>query len=95
MKGTAEIVNGEFKAIQKRPATDTGNFKKSQKGMVAVVFENDEFRLVDNLNPQTVAELENRNLLQECYLNGEFIRTCSFEEIRNRLKTETIRVYGK
>ncbi len=95
LKGTAEIVNGEFKAIQKRPATDTGNFKKSQKGMVAVVFEHDELRLIDNLNPQTVAELENRNLLRECYLNGEFIHTSSFEEIRNRLKTETIRVYGK
>ena len=95
LKGTAEIVNGEFKAIQKRPATDTGNFKKSQKGMVAVVFENDEYRLIDDLNPQTVAELENRNMLQDFYLNGEFIHTSSFDEIRNRLKTETIRVYGK
>ncbi|WP_312190616.1 nicotinate phosphoribosyltransferase [Sphingobacterium sp.] len=95
LKGTAEIVNGEFKAIQKRPATDTGNFKKSQKGMVAVVFENDEFRLIDGLTPQTVADLGERNLLEACYLNGEFIHTSSFEEIRNRLKTETIRVYGK
>ncbi|MNV28053.1 putative nicotinate phosphoribosyltransferase [compost metagenome] len=95
LKGTAEIVNGEFKAIQKRPATDTGNFKKSQKGMVAVVFENDEFRLIDNLNPKTIAELESRNLLQTCYLDGEFTHTTRFEEIRNRLKTETIRVYGK
>jgi nicotinamide phosphoribosyltransferase len=63
--------------------------------MVAVVFENDEFRLIDNLNPKTIAELESRNLLQTCYLDGEFTHTTRFEEIRNRLKTETIRVYGK
>jgi len=81
LKGTAEIVNGEFKAMQ--------------KGMVAVVFENDDFRLIDDLTPQTVADLGERNLLETCYLNGEFIRTTRFEEIRNRLRTETIRVYGK
>ncbi len=63
--------------------------------MVAVVFENDDFRLIDDLTPQTVADLGERNLLETCYLNGEFIRTTRFEEIRNRLRTETIRVYGK
>ncbi|MDM1294118.1 nicotinate phosphoribosyltransferase [Sphingobacterium sp. N143] len=95
LKGTAEIVDGQFKAIQKRPATDTGNFKKSQKGMVAVIDEANDFRLIDDLNPQTVAELKDKNLLQECYLDGKFVYMSSFEEIRNRLKTETIRVYGK
>ncbi|QIH35057.1 nicotinate phosphoribosyltransferase [Sphingobacterium sp. DR205] len=95
LKGTAEIVDGQFKAIQKRPATDTGNFKKSQKGIVAVVFENNDFRLIDDLNPTTVEQLNDSNLLKECFLDGAFVSPVSFKEIRNRLQTESIRVYGK
>jgi len=95
LKGTAEIVDGQFKAIQKRPATDTGNFKKSQKGMVAVVFENNDFRLIDDLNPTTIEQLNDSNLLKECFVDGAFVSTASFKEIRNRLQTESIRVYGK
>ncbi len=95
LKGTAEIVDGQFKTIQKRPATDTGNFKKSQKGMVAVVFENNDFRLIDDLNPTTIEQLNDSNLLKECFVDGAFVSTASFKEIRNRLQTESIRVYGK
>lgn len=95
LKGTAEIVAGQFKAIQKRPATDTGNFKKSQKGMVAVVIENNDFRLIDDLNPTTIEQLNDSNLLKECFVDGAFVSTASFKEIRNRLQTESIRVYGK
>lgn len=94
LKGTAEIVNGEFKAIQKRPATDTGNFKKSQKGMVAVLFDDNEYRLVDNLNPISSEELEDKNLLKETFVNGEFVRQQSFDEIKEKLKSESKRVYG-
>ena len=95
LKGTAEEVDGKFKAIQKRPATDTGNFKKSQKGMVAVVFEEEDYRLIDSLDPESVKELEGINLLKDFYRDGEFVFTNSFEEIRNRLATESNRVYGK
>ena len=94
LKGTAEEVGGVFKAIQKRPATDTGNFKKSQKGMVAVVFEDGDYRLIDDLNPTSILELEERNLLREFYVDGEFVFTNTFEEIRNTLKIESNRVYG-
>ncbi len=95
LKGTAEEVDGKFKAIQKRPATDTGNFKKSQKGMVAVVFEEEDYRLIDSLDPESVKELEGINLLKDFYRDGEFVFTNSFEEIRNRLAIESNRVYGK
>jgi nicotinamide phosphoribosyltransferase len=94
LKGTAEEVDGQFKAIQKRPATDIGNFKKSQKGIVAVVFEDHDYRLIDDLNPQTVNELKNKNLLKDFYINGEFVFTNTFEEIRTTLKIESNRVYG-
>ncbi|MFD2556277.1 nicotinate phosphoribosyltransferase [Sphingobacterium tabacisoli] len=95
LKGTAEEVDGQFKAIQKRPATDTGNFKKSQKGMVAVVFRDNDYRLIDNLNPESIQDLEEDNLLKDFYRDGEFVFTNNFEEIRNRLTTESNRVYGK
>ena len=39
LKGTAEVMNGEFKVIYKDPATDSDKFKKSNKGVVAVVVE--------------------------------------------------------
>lgn len=94
LKGTAEEVNGKFKAIQKRPATDTGNFKKSQKGMVAVVFENNDYKLIDNLNPDTVKELDKVNLLTDFYIDGEFVRTYTFNEIKDRFNNESKRVYG-
>lgn len=94
LKGTAEEVDGQFKAIQKRPATDTGNFKKSQKGMVAVVFEDHDYRLIDDLNPETVTALKARDLLKDFYIDGEFLFTNTFDEIRNLLKLESNRVYG-
>lgn len=95
LKGTAEKVNGEFKAIQKRPATDTGNFKKSQKGMVAVVFEGNDYRLIDELNPDTIKELDETNLLKDFFIDGKFSYTQTFEEIRKRLTNESKRVYEK
>lgn len=93
LKGTGEIVNGEFKPIFKDPATDTDMFKKSQKGMVAVVFSHGDYRLIDNLTPETVNEI-NGNLLQDVFVDGEFVRTQTFMEIRERVKNESQRVYG-
>lgn len=95
LKGTAEVVDGQFKAIQKRPATDTGNFKKSQCGMVAVRFEKEEFLLVDRLDPSSVAALEQENCLEDFFIDETFVRIQSFEEIKQLLQTETHRVYGK
>lgn len=93
LKGTAEIVNGEFKAIYKDPATDSDMFKKSQKGIVAVTFEDGDYQLVDNLTPTTVQQVKG-NLLQDVYVNGDFRRIQSFEEIRERVAQESARVYG-
>jgi nicotinamide phosphoribosyltransferase len=93
LKGTAEETNGVFKAIQKRPATDTGNFKKSQRGLVAVVFHNNDYRLLDDLNPDTIKTLENENVLKEFFADGHFIYTSTFNEIRERVAEESKRVY--
>lgn len=95
LKGTAEIVNGKFKAIQKRPATDTGNFKKSQKGIVAVVFSENDYRLIDNLTPETVKNLDKENLLKDFFVDGKFAYTHTFDKIKERLAKDSKRIYGK
>ena len=93
LKGTAEETNGIFKAIQKRPATDTGNFKKSQRGLVAVVFRDNDYRLVDDLTPTSIKALEDENLLKDFYVDGKFLYTQTFNEIRERVAVESKRVY--
>ena len=60
--------------------------------MVAVVFEDGDYRLIDNLTPETVKEIEN-NELQDVFVDGEFVRTQTFEEIRERVASESERVY--
>ncbi|ULT26171.1 hypothetical protein KUH03_04345 [Sphingobacterium sp. E70] len=51
--------------------------------------------MIDDLNPTTIEQLNDSNLLKECFVDGAFVSTASFKEIRNRLQTESIRVYGK
>lgn len=93
LKGTAEIVNGEFRAIYKDPATDSDKFKKSQKGLVAVVFEDGDYKLIDNLTPETIKNIEG-NQLVDVFINGDFVRTQTFDEIRERVASESVRVYN-
>ena len=93
LKGTAEIVNGEFRAIYKDPATDSDKFKKSQKGMVAVVFKDSEYKLIDHLTPETVKYIEG-DMLEDVFVDGGFVRTQTFDEIRERVAKESNRVYN-
>jgi len=94
LKATAEQCDGNFKPIQKRPATDIGNFKKSQLGMVAVIERDGDLRLVDNLNPQTEREVQG-NRLQDFYINGQFVNEQNFDDIRAKVAEESARVYGE
>lgn len=93
LKATAEIINGKFKAIYKDPATDSDSFKKSQKGLVAVVFEDGDYKLIDNLTPETIKDVKG-NLLEDVFVDGEFVRTQTFDEIRELVASESKRVYN-
>jgi len=93
MKQTAGIYNGVFREIFKDPKTDDGNFKKSQKGMVAVVKRDGDLKLVDGLTPNTEKQVQG-NLLETVWENGEFKREHTFDEIRERVAKESQRVYG-
>lgn len=88
MKATYAIVNGEEKMLFKDPKTDNGT-KRSQRGMVAVVKENDKIVAVDGL---TLEEYNKKYLEQDLLEvvfdgeNGDLIRDQSLSEIRNILK---------
>lgn len=81
--------------MSQRSISDKDELGIRNLDMVAVVFEDQDYRLVDNLTPETVKELKDRDLLKDFYINGDFVFTNTFEEIRNTLKAESNRVYGK
>lgn len=93
LKATAEICNDEFTMIQKRPATDTGNFKKSHKGMVAVIRQDGEFVCIDGLTPETKRSIADQDLLLTVYKDGHIENRLNFETMRNTVASESQRVY--
>ena len=53
-----------------------------------------QFQLIDGLTPETEKEILD-NELQEVFVNGKFVRTQTFDEIRKRVEAESKRVYGE
>ena len=84
LKATHCVVDGKERFIFKEPKTDTGNFKKSQKGM-CVVYENEgEITYSDHLTIQE-AENDKFNLLEPVFRDGKLLREQSLAEIRSIL----------
>lgn len=84
LKATHAVINNEEKFIFKDPKTDTGNFKKSQKGMCYVYKDGEDILYKDEL---TIKEQENKkdNLLELVFKDGKLLKDYSLSEIRNRL----------
>lgn len=80
MKATAGVVNGKLREIFKDPITDSGT-KKSAKGLLQVVKENDTYILKDQV---TEAE-EQRGELQPVFKDGKLLVDYTLSEIRERL----------
>lgn len=75
MKASAAQINGQWVDIFKDPVTDKG--KKSKPGRLALIENNGEYR--------TVAEKGvKNNLLETVYLNGELMRECTLQQIRQQ-----------
>jgi len=83
LKSTLCIINGDEKQIFKNPKTDDG-VKKSQKGAVVVLKENDKISFVDNLTLSQAEEYKN-NLLQTVFENGQLLVETNLQEIRERV----------
>ena len=84
LKATHAVINGQEKFIFKDPKTDTGNFKKSQKGMCYVYRDGQDILYKDEL---TIKEVENLkdNLLKPVFENGKLLKDFSLQEVRNKL----------
>ncbi|MFP9116986.1 nicotinate phosphoribosyltransferase [Flavobacterium sp. RNTU_13] len=80
MKATYGEVNGEGREIFKDPVTDDGT-KKSAKGLIKIVKENNTYTLVD----QVSWDEENTGELKEVFRDGKLLIDQSLAEIRARV----------
>lgn len=71
--------------IFKNPKTDTGNFKKSQKGLCRVFHDkNNNLTYEDGLDKNTFDE-NKENMLISVFKNGKMVKEYTLSEIRDRL----------
>lgn len=80
VKATWGQVNGQARELFKDPITDSG-VKKSAKGLLRIEKSKDGFVLYD----QQTAEQEQQGELKTVFENGQLLRECSLDEIRERL----------
>lgn len=80
MKATSVVVNGQRREIFKDPITDDG-VKKSAKGLVKVVKEDNDYVLVD----QVTEEEEKEGELKVIYEDGRFRENINLQTIRERI----------
>lgn len=80
----AERADGSFIQIFKNPKTDTGNFKKSQKGCCSVHFNGKYFTYVDGLTSHQRDE-DPANFLIPVFRDGKMVKEYTLQEIRDTL----------
>ncbi|WP_038343045.1 nicotinate phosphoribosyltransferase [Acinetobacter sp. A47] len=80
VKATWGQVNGVGRELFKDPVTDSG-VKKSAKGLLRVEQTENGFELFD----QQSVEQEKMGALQPVFENGQLLRECSLDQIRERL----------
>ena len=86
IKATYCEVKGKPIQIFKDPKTDTGNFKKSQRGLCVVYRGADgclDYR--DGFDSSTLESFEGENLLKPVFCNGKMLREQTLRELRGRL----------
>ena len=81
MKATYGEVDGKGREIYKDPITDDGT-KKSAKGLMKVIKENGEYKLID----QVSWEEEKKGELKEVYRDGKILIDEKLSTIRKRIK---------
>ena len=84
IKATYVEVNGKPIEVFKNPITDTGNFKKSQKGMCYVHYDkNGSIVVTDGYTRKSMPKEE--NLLQSVFKDGKIYNEVSIYDVRNTL----------
>jgi nicotinamide phosphoribosyltransferase len=84
MKATYGEVEGKGREIFKDPITDDGT-KKSAKGLIKIVKNNNAYQLVDQVN----WEEEQKGELREIYRDGKLLIDENLNEIRKRVKRKS------
>lgn len=86
IKATYCEVKGVPMQIFKDPKTDTGNFKRSHRGMCAVYRDgNGNLSCMDGFDSKSIDSFEHENLLKPVFRNGRMLKEQSLEDIRNIL----------
>lgn len=85
-KATYCEVKGEPHLVYKDPKTDTGKFKKSQRGMVVVLKNEDgTLKAIDHLNRDEFNNMADINVLRPIFEDGKMLVEDSLQDIRDRL----------
>lgn len=84
IKATHVVINGEEKMLYKDPKTDDGT-KKSNKGRVVVLKENNEFKTIDSLLIEDQYQYREIDQLKTVFKNGNLIKNDSIYSIKERL----------
>lgn len=80
----ADETKGEERQLFKNPKTDTGKFKKSQKGLIYVTKDNNgEIVAYDGYSTETLPKTG--NLLQPIFRDGKMLKEVTLNGIRSRL----------
>jgi nicotinamide phosphoribosyltransferase len=83
MKATYGEVNGVGREIFKDPVTDDGT-KKSAKGLIKIIYEDNEYKLIDQVNWKE----EGQGELNEVFRDGKLLSDQSLAEIRRRIRID-------
>ena len=84
LKATYAKINGIETFIQKDPATDKENFKKSLTGKVVVIEKEGSLVVVDHLTDQLESESKG-NLLKTIFKNGKELNQQTLKDVKDRL----------
>lgn len=92
LKATHAIIDGKEQFIYKDPKTDKSagnNFKKSHKGLVAVI-KDDSGKLiyVDELSVKEKEVMKDKDLLTPLFENGQLVKHTTLQEIRSKLESQ-------
>ena len=72
--------------IFKNPKTDSGHFKKSQKGMCCVYLDDEgEIAYKDGYNSKDCPDETHGNLLKTVFKDGKMVHEYSIHEIRDNI----------
>lgn len=84
LKATSVTINGVEKAVFKNPKTASEGFKKSRKGRVQVLYdENGDYQVIDGFSKDTLPRF---SLLQTIFDNGNVMPLPGFGSIRENIQ---------